>query len=223
VIYSTTSTPSNDRTSQDQVAQQALYRGISHSQGSVCRPLVYSSITNRYSPAPSSSTVMPPIASVVHPAPHFGCPPNSRSSPIPHSSSGYFRDPFFQPGCGQGQQYVSSMNNNNNNPSAVDPNGAYWHTPPSDNTMNEPIPDFLSNDTPFDMQSVGCQVSDDLLGSRSLVYFGTPGDYYHNIPSQCFLAYPFHSSVDNNAPVVLKDAAKLTLPIFDDKKTTWTA
>ncbi len=90
VIYSTTSTPSNDRTSQDQVAQQALYRGISHSQGSVCHPLVYSSIMNRYSPAPSPLMVMHPIASVVHPTPPFGCPPNSRSSTIPPSSSGYF-------------------------------------------------------------------------------------------------------------------------------------
>jgi hypothetical protein len=76
MIYSTTPSPSNDHTSQDQVAQQALYRIISYSQDSVCCPLVYSGLKNHYSPAPSPSTVMPPMSLVVHPAPTFGCPPN---------------------------------------------------------------------------------------------------------------------------------------------------
>jgi hypothetical protein len=192
VVYSTIPDALPDRTSQDQAAQQALYRGISHSQGSVCRPLVYSGLTNRYLPVHSISPVVPPMSNVVPPIPTFGCPPNSVSSTIPLSYPGYFRDPFLQPGFGQGQQYDSSRNCPSVVPLAFAPSGSHWQPSPPDITATEPIQDFLSDDAPFDTQSVGCQVSDNLLGSHPQAYFGSPGEFYQNFPSPYFPAHSFH-------------------------------
>ena len=51
LLSSIPSATPNDGGRSAQAAQQALYRGISNPMGSTCRPLDYSSVTNRYSPS----------------------------------------------------------------------------------------------------------------------------------------------------------------------------
>ena len=84
-----------------QQAQQALYRGISTSSGSVCRPLTYSAVTNRYSSdssLPVNST--PLVPSGVHTPSFVRFQHGSRSGyhSAPPAHNGYFRDPFGSQG-----------------------------------------------------------------------------------------------------------------------------
>ncbi len=245
-------TTSGDRAIHQQ-AQQALYRGISTSSGSVCRPLTYSAVTNRYSSdssLPVNST--PVVPSGVH-TPNFvrfqhGSRSGYHSAPPAHD--GYFRDPFgsqgsFPPYFGPNQLYFSSAchPSNTDHPFRTHPppppHGLMAHPVGSPNwipgSCQEPvlpsvpeqvgdttsIPDFLSGDIPFEAQSVGCQVhDDDVFGlGRVSPSYGPPGNQFHSFPPQVVPSPGYPVPV---TPVVVKDASKLNIPVFNDKKMTWT-
>jgi len=101
-----------------QQAQQTLYRGISTSSGSVCRPLTYSAVSNRYSSDSSiPANTIPVVSSVVPPTPIPGRYQHESNGHVIHSappaSGGYFRDPFsyqsnYPPYFGPNQMYFSS-------------------------------------------------------------------------------------------------------------------
>ncbi len=245
-------TTSGDRAIHQQ-AQQALYRGISTSSGSVCRPLTYSAVTNRYSSdssLPVNST--PVVPSGVH-TPNFvrfqhGSRSGYHSAPPAHN--GYFRDPFDSQGSspsyfGPNQLYFSSAchPSNTDHPFRTHPppppHGLMAHPVGSPNWIPgsclEPvlpsvpeqvgdttsIPDFLSGDIPFETQSVGCQVhDDDIFGlGRVSPSYGPPGNQFHSFPPQVVPSPGYPVPV---TPVVVKDASKLNIPVFNDKKMTWT-
>ena len=247
-----------DRAFQQQ-AQQALYRGISTSSGSVCRPLTYSAVSNRYSSDPSIPASTKSVGpSVVLPTPIPGrCQNESYPHVIqsaPPAREGYFRDPFgyqdgasYPPFFGPNQLYFSSACHprDTNHPFRAypppPPHGLAAHPVGSPNWVpaskqesalpsvmeqasgGDSIPDFLSGDAFFETHSVGCQVQDDVFGfgNNSPVYPGHPNHFYNGFAPQVFSppVYPVPSS----APVVVKDALKLNIPIFNDKKSTWAA
>ena len=173
-----------------QAAQQALYRGISNTLGSTCRPLVYSSLTNRYSPSNVLAQVQPeqnsmpmhqphphglyqfeqPSFPVLQRDPHGGYCRGVSSAPPP-SSDGYFREPFLPPVFGQGQKWFASAFNprDYNHPYYTHPPPPphSWLPPPEVVTEDPLLPDYLSDEIPFESHHVGCQVADDLFGNAS--------------------------------------------------------
>ena len=234
-------------------AQQALYRGICNPLGSTCRPLVYSSLTNRYSPSTvptqipqdhNSIPVQQPHQSgyynfentprLAQPSTQFGAYCRGASSAPPYAqhyfsdpSERYFRDPFLPPVFGPGQQYFASAFHPRDlthpyyqNPT---PPPRSWRPPPEVVTEEPLIPDYLSDEIPIESNHVGCQV-DDLFGNVSPIPaylpspayppFGiSPGPHLHP------MAIPV--TPQDITPVVVKDAPKFSIPVFDDKKTAW--
>jgi len=233
-------------TSQQQAAQQALYRGISCGIDSICRPLTYSAVTNRYTSDAGAPSVASPVAPQVvrpeTPSDRFIFASQSHGvHTAPAASEGYFRDPFYQssypPYFGPNQHYFSSACHprDMNHPFRAYPpppphglqahpvSSSNWHrmdpTPeqPSCDTSTELFPDLISQaDAIPESHNVGCQV-EDLLGGSTPSFYGS-----HVYPSQYYpvLSSPPGPSVVS-PPIVVKDASKLNIPIFNDKKTTW--
>jgi len=87
----------------------------------------------------------------------------------------------------------------------------------SNDTSGELFPDLISTaDEIPEYHNVGCQVEDLLSGSVPPFYSSPvfPSSYY-----PVFSSPPGSSVV--SPPIVVKDANKLNIPVFNDKKTTW--
>jgi len=235
-------------TLQQQRAQQALYRGISTSIDSICHPLTYSSVTNRYTSDAGvplvTSPVVPQVVRSETPSDHFIFASQSHGvHTAPAASEGYFRDPFFlssyPPYFGPNQLYFSSACHprDMNHPFrvyppppphglAAHPVGSYnWQprmdpTPEhvsSSDTSAELFPDLISQvDEIPKSHNFGCQV-EDLLGGSVYSFHGSPAFSSQYYP--VFSSPPGSSVV--SPPIVVKDASKLNIPVFNDKKTTW--
>jgi hypothetical protein len=240
--------PAGVSTLQQQRAQQALYRDISTSIDSICRPLTHSAVTNRYTSDAGvplvTSPVVPQVVRSETPSNRFIFASQSHGvHTAPAASEGYFRDPFtpssYPPFFGPNQLYFSSACHprDMNHPFRVypppPPHGLAAHpvssynwqprmdpTPEhvsSSDTSAELFPDLISQvDEIPKSHNVGCQV-EDLLGGSVPSFHGSPA-----FPSQY---YPVFSSPPGSSvvspPIVVKDASKLNIPVFNDKKTTW--
>ncbi len=237
-----------DSTFQQQAAQQALYRGISTSTGSVCRPLTYSAATNRYTSDTSApqvtSPVVPQVARPETPSDRVIFTSQSHGAYIaPAASEGFFRDPFhhgpYPPYFGQNQMYFSSACHprDSNHPFRVfpppPPHGLHTHPVGSSNwtPRMDPTPEIVSNTSSDELfpdlishagdipeyHNVGCQV-EDLLGGSCPPVYSSP-----SYPPSCYPHFPsLPGSSVVSPPIVVKDAVKLNIPVFNDKKTTWT-
>jgi len=232
-------------------AQQALYRGISHPLGSTCRPLVYSSLTNRYSPStvpaeiPQEHNSFPVqythqsgnydfenTSRLAHQSTQHGvycrgalsAPPRAKNF-FSDPSDGYFRDPFLPPVFGPGQQYFASAFNPRdlNYPYYQNPPPPphRWCPPPEVVTEEPVIPDYLSDEFPVESNNVGCQV-DDMSGHVPPIPVYSPPPVYPPFGiSPSHIHMAIPVTPQDITPVVVKDAPKFSLPAFDNKKMTW--